>query len=130
MATIAVATGLATACLRLFGETNQVYFRLRFYERPNGCSLPRSVNRQELPMVKVVYEVVEHDGGWAYKVGDVLSESFPTHKQAHEAAAAAAGRQQVAGKAEGIEYEDAGGKWHQELAKGEDRPQTELDDKE
>jgi hypothetical protein len=80
-------------------------------------------------MVKVVYEVVEHDGGWAYKVGDVMSETFRTHEQAHAAAAAAANRQQVGGKAEGIEYEDADGKWHQELAKGEDRPQTELDDK-
>lgn len=80
-------------------------------------------------MVKVVYEVVEHDGGWAYKVGDVLSETFPTHQKAHDAAAAAAQRQQVGGKTEGIEYEDTSGNWHQELAKGEDRPETELDDK-
>jgi hypothetical protein len=28
-------------------------------------------------MVMVKYEVVEHDGGWAYKVGDALSETFP-----------------------------------------------------
>ncbi|HEV2573848.1 DUF2188 domain-containing protein [Methylocella sp. CPCC 101449] len=79
-------------------------------------------------MTKVVYEVVEHDGGWAYKVGDVLSETYPTHKMAHEAAAAAAQRQQVAGKTDGIEYEDSRGKWHQELAPGNDRPETELED--
>jgi len=79
-------------------------------------------------MTKVVYEVVEHDGGWAYKVDGVLSETFATHQQAHAAAAAAAGRQQVGGKAAGIEYEDKSGKWHQEIASGEDRPQTELDD--
>ena len=41
-------------------------------------------------MSKVVYEVVQHDGGWAYKVGDVLSETFPSHAAAHAAAAAAA----------------------------------------
>jgi hypothetical protein len=77
---------------------------------------------------KVVYEVVEHDGGWAYKVGDVLSEPFRTHAEAHEAAAAAAERQRHAGKTEGIEYEDKAGNWHQELAEGTDRPDTELDD--
>ena len=80
-------------------------------------------------MVKVVYEVVQHDGGWAYKVGDVLSESFPTHKAAHDAAVSAAARQQVAGKTDGIVYEDESGQWRQELAKGEDRPETEVDDK-
>lgn len=79
-------------------------------------------------MVKVIYEVVEHDGGWAYKVGDVLSETFPTHQLAHEAAAIAAARQKVAGMTEGIEYEDASGKWHQEVAEGHDRPDTVLDD--
>lgn len=79
-------------------------------------------------MTKVIYEVVEHDGGWAYKVGDVLSEPFPTHAAAHAAAAAAAERQRVAGTTEGIEYEDAKGNWHQEVADGGDRPDTELDD--
>ncbi len=79
-------------------------------------------------MTKVVYEVVEHDGGWAYKVGDVLSEPFPTHAKAHEAAAQAAARQRVEGTTEAIEYEDATGKWHQELVEGGDRPDTALDD--
>jgi len=79
-------------------------------------------------MTKVIYEVVQHDGGWAYKVGAVLSETFPTHEAAHAAAADAAERQRVAGKTEGIEYEDAKGKWHREVADGGDRPDTELDD--
>ena len=38
-------------------------------------------------MVKVVYEVVPHDGGWAYKLGDVYSEAFPSHSEALEARA-------------------------------------------
>ena len=77
---------------------------------------------------KVVYEVVQHDGGWAYKVGDVLSETFPSHAAAHAAAAAAAERQRHAGATEGIVYEDKSGKWHEEVAEGTDRPDTELDD--
>jgi hypothetical protein len=28
---------------------------------------------------KVTYEVVEHDGGWAYRAKGVFSETFPTH---------------------------------------------------
>lgn len=30
-------------------------------------------------MTRITYEIVEHDGGWAYKVGDVFSEPFPSH---------------------------------------------------
>jgi len=27
-------------------------------------------------MTRIVYEVVEHDGGWAYRVNGVFSETF------------------------------------------------------
>lgn len=30
-------------------------------------------------MTKITYEIVEHDGGWAYRVDGVFSESFPSH---------------------------------------------------
>jgi hypothetical protein len=33
-------------------------------------------------MTDVTYEIVQHDGGWAYKVNGVFSESFPTHADA------------------------------------------------
>lgn len=79
-------------------------------------------------MSTVKYEVVQHDGGWAYRVGDVLSETFPSHAGAHEAAESAARRQRLAGATDGIEYEDAGGQWHQEVAEGTDRPDTEVKD--
>jgi hypothetical protein len=49
-------------------------------------------------MGHVTYDIVEHDGGYAYKVGDVFSETFPTHQAAHEAAEAAARRQQIGGR--------------------------------
>ncbi len=79
-------------------------------------------------MSHVTYEVVEHDGGYAYKVGDVFSETFATHSQAHDAAASAASRQQLEGESEAILYQDSKGEWHEELASGGDRPETEVED--
>lgn len=79
-------------------------------------------------MTKVTYEIVEHDGGWAYRLGGTYSETFPSHSDALAAARIAASEQQVAGKTEGIEYEDSAGKWHGEVSPGDDRPQTEVAD--
>jgi hypothetical protein len=31
-------------------------------------------------MPDITYEIVQHDGGWAYKVDGVFSETFPTHE--------------------------------------------------
>ena len=78
--------------------------------------------------MKVVYRVLEHNGGWAYQVGDVYSETFPTHDEARQAAERAASEHQLAGATEPIEFETADGKWHQQLAQGDDRPDTEVED--
>lgn len=77
-------------------------------------------------MAKLVYTIVEHDGGWAYKAGETFSETFATREQAVSAAEIASAEQQVAGSSDGITYEDADGKWHEEVADGTDRPQTEV----
>jgi hypothetical protein len=82
----------------------------------------------EIPMTLVHYQVVEHDGGWAYKLGDVFSETFPTHDAAHAAAARAAGEQKAPGEDEEIEYQDAKGQWKVEHADGHDRPETDVQD--
>jgi len=79
-------------------------------------------------MSHVTYEVVQHDGGWAYKVGDVFSETFRTHEEAHVAARIAAREQERPGSTEEIEYEDEKGKWHDEVAAGSDRPETSVKD--
>ncbi len=79
-------------------------------------------------MTQVTYHVVEHDGGWAYQVDGTYSETFPTHEAAHAAAARAAAEQQVAGPTEGIVYEDASGRWREELSAGDDRPETRVED--
>jgi Uncharacterized protein conserved in bacteria (DUF2188) len=80
-------------------------------------------------MTDVTYEIVRHDGGWAYKVNGVFSESFPTHADALAAAQAAAAEQEIPGHTEAIEYEDDKGKWHAETAGGRDRPHTFVKDK-
>jgi hypothetical protein len=46
-------------------------------------------------MSRVVYTIVEHDGGWAYQLGDVYSETYPSHETAYRAARDAAVEQQV-----------------------------------
>lgn len=79
-------------------------------------------------MTTVTYEVVEHDGGWAYKAGDVFSETFATHDEARAAADAAAENHVRAGASEHIEFQDEAGQWHEEETSGYDRPDTEVRD--
>jgi hypothetical protein len=81
-------------------------------------------------MAQVIYEIVEHDGGWAYKAAGVFSETFPTHAAARKAAQAAAAEQKVPGPTEVIRYEDEKGRWHTETARGIDRPETAVKDSE
>ncbi len=75
-------------------------------------------------MVDVVYTIVEHDGGWAYKAGDVFSETFPDRAVAESAADRVAALQRVPGESEAISWEDEQGRWHDETASGSDRPNT------
>ena len=79
-------------------------------------------------MTNVTYQVVEHDGGWAYKLGDVFSETFRTHDAAAAAARAVAAEQRVPGESAPILYQDEAGQWHEETARGDDRPETEVVD--
>jgi Uncharacterized protein conserved in bacteria (DUF2188) len=77
-------------------------------------------------MTRVTYEIVEHDGGWAYRVGDVFSETFPSHDAARRGAERAAREQVVPGDTTGISYEDEDGRWHDEVVAGSDRPDTDV----
>jgi len=80
-------------------------------------------------MIEITYEIVEHDGGWAYKVAGAFSEPYPTHAAALKAAIAAAAEQGVPGDTAQIEFEDEQGKWHTETVRGSDRPATVVKDK-
>ena len=77
-------------------------------------------------MSKIIYQIVKHDGGWAYKVDETFSETFPTHDTAHAAAERAAREQAAPGEATVISYEDKQGHWHQESSAGNDRPQPKV----
>jgi hypothetical protein len=78
-------------------------------------------------MTKVTYHIVEHDGGWAYKLGDVFSETFRSHDQAVAAARRAAEEQRAPGETTTISWEDANGRWHEERSAGSDRPETDVE---
>jgi hypothetical protein len=80
-------------------------------------------------MNHVTYKIVQHDGGWAYTVDGVFSETFASHAAALTAARRAAAEQRTPGRTEMIEYETADGKWHIETASGSDRPETDVEDK-
>jgi hypothetical protein len=77
-------------------------------------------------MVRVTYEIVEHDGGWAYRADGVFSEPFPSPDEARRAAQRAAKEQTAPGDPTGISYEDDKGKWHDEVSLGGDRPDTSV----
>jgi hypothetical protein len=77
-------------------------------------------------MTKVTYEIVQHDGGWTYRVGGVYAETFPSHDLARKAAEQAAAEQLVPGDTTEILYEDGQGHWHDEVVRGDDRPETEV----
>jgi hypothetical protein len=79
-------------------------------------------------MTHVSYEVIKHDGGWAYKVGSTISETYPTRERAHAAALRAAGEQRAPGEDAAIEYEDSDGEWREEEARGADRPDPDVKD--
>jgi hypothetical protein len=81
-------------------------------------------------MSAVTYQVIQHDGGWAYKVDGAFSEPFATHSDALKAAGIAAQNQRAPGQTDVIEYEDNMGKWHTETASGSDRPSTSVKDSE
>ena len=100
--------------------------RIKKQEVEAAFQKQRSSKRSDI--AKITYEVVEHDGGWAYRVNGVFSEAFPTHALAHEAAERAAREQVVAGETTDISYEDSDGRWHEEVSEGDDRPETSVKD--
>jgi hypothetical protein len=94
-------------------------------DKGRSCPTP-SCPTKEKKMAHVTYHIVEHDGGWAYKLGDVFSETFRTRDAAIQAARNAAMEQQIPGQTSGIRYEDGSGKWHEEIAEGDDRPEADV----
>lgn len=80
-------------------------------------------------MTKIVYEIVQHDGGWAFKLDGTLSNTYATHDAAYNAAKRVALEQMRPGETAGISWEDARGRWHDEISPGDDRPEVDIVDK-
>ena len=78
-------------------------------------------------MAKVVYKIVQHDGGWAYQSAGAYSETFASHDKARRAAERAAMEQQLSGEEAAISFQDAQGHWHEELVEGGDRPDATVE---
>ena len=76
----------------------------------------------------ITYHVVPHEDGWAYRLDDVFSETFPNHAAALEAARLAAQRHEQSDEDRFISYQAQDGNWHHEVAAGKDRPETEIRD--
>jgi hypothetical protein len=64
-------------------------------------------------MTEAPYEIIEHDGGWAYTIGGVISQRYPTREAALINAEQAAGDQQARQRAH-QDSEPAGGPRHSE----------------
>ncbi len=79
-------------------------------------------------MTKIVYHIIQHDGGWAFKLGDTISETFRSHDAAYAAARRVALEQMRPGETAGISGGDNRGRWQEEISAGDDGPDVEVDD--
>ena len=80
-------------------------------------------------MTKITYEIIKHDGGWAFELDGTISQTFKSHDDAYNAAKRVALEQRRPGETVGISWEDQRGRWHDELSSGDDRPEVAIDDK-
>lgn len=79
-------------------------------------------------MSEAVYTIVQHDGGWAYKMDGVFSETFRSREEAEGFAKRVVAEQRVPGETGTIEWEDTKGKWHDEVEPGDDRPDAQVEE--
>jgi hypothetical protein len=100
--------------------------RGRYLVNEFGDTISQPNGRQEQIVAKIHYRVVQHDGGWAYRLNDVFSEPFRSKAAALAAARRVAAEQHIPGDTTHIEYQDEAGKWHTELSEGTDRPDADV----
>ncbi|MBY5368737.1 MULTISPECIES: DUF2188 domain-containing protein [Rhizobium] len=62
-------------------------------------------------MADITYQVVPHDNGWAYKLGDTLSETYATADEAIVHAKDAASRQKIGDGDALLAYPSPDGGW-------------------
>ncbi len=78
-------------------------------------------------MVKIIYEIVPHDGGWAIGSGRSIRKRFRLTIRL-EAVRIVVAEQQVGDEPVTISYQDENGRWREEYSDGGDRPEIEVVD--
>jgi hypothetical protein len=82
-------------------------------------------------MSPTTFRIVPRDGGFAYRLGDTLSENYPTRDLAEAAARDAARRQELSGEepeaGATIRYPDETGRLRAERTGPDDRPDSRVD---
>lgn len=78
--------------------------------------------------MKVTYEIVQHDEGWAYRMNGAYSERFDSHDQALEAARIVLDQLRQQDAPARIIYQDENGHWIAEMSNGQDHPEAEIID--
>ena len=77
-------------------------------------------------MTKLNYEIVERDGGYAWKLGDAFSETYPTRDAASAAAIEDSARRQ-SGTAQSTAQSDGDARrWHNEMANNDTGHETSI----
>ncbi len=118
-----VITAMVAIYLNVFVGVIQAFEKIGFLEAlaPHQTEPPFIVAQLVVLAIFVVL------GFGALRKFHPRSESFPSHDLARKAAERAAREQHVPGETRAISWEDAGGKWHEELSAGTDRPETDVE---
>ena len=61
-------------------------------------------------MAKAHYEIVEHDGGWAYRLRGHILGDFCHQSRRRSSRSSCCSRQKLPGESEDIEFEDSKGR--------------------
>jgi hypothetical protein len=78
-------------------------------------------------MNKITYRVLRYDGGWAYRIDEMLSETYDTYDAARSAADGAAREQLLPRKAVVVPFKDKRGPWRRGRPAFSGALPTELD---
>ncbi len=78
-------------------------------------------------MTKVTYHIVPHDGGWAYRPKAPSRRLSRPMMRPKPPPCARRRSSDAPGETAAISWEGVDGKWHEELASGRDRPETDVE---
>ena len=77
-------------------------------------------------MMKPNYEIVERDGGYAWKLGDALSETYPTREAANAAAIEDSHKRESGNGRKTAQAEGDARRWHNEMTDNDTGHETDI----